>query len=402
MDRIFDPKMYYLAKMEWSEAFLPVVSEELIRILGAVDGTAKKCLVLDLDNTLWGGVVGEDGPRGVKVGTGDPASEAFADFQHKILSLKDRGILLAICSKNNPEDVHELFSIRKEMPLSLDDFAAVRINWENKSKNIAELASELNIGLESMVFVDDNPAECELVRQMLPQVTTVHLPADPTRYPSLLDELPLFEKVAILEADRKKTQQYSENRQRRELQASVGDLTAYLESLGTEITIRKPDAADLDRVHQLFTKTNQFNLTTIRYAMPDIATMTRGEEMDLYIVDARDKFGDLGTIGLYLLRHNGGTADVDSFILSCRAMGRGIESAVMNHLKKRCFEGRAARWINARYIPTRKNQPVANFFEDQYFQVQSVTPDGEKLFQLSAQDNTYAKCSWIQVSAKEE
>lgn len=401
LERVFDPKMYYLAKVEWAEAFLPRVSDELMRLLTAADGGAKKCLVLDLDNTLWGGVVGEDGPRGVKVGVGDPVSEAYADFQRRVLSLKKRGILLTICSKNNAEDVKEMFNIRDDMPLKLDDFAATRINWAHKSKNIAELAAELNIGLDSMVFIDDNPAECELVRQMLPQVYTLELPPNSDRYASLLDEFPLFEKSIVLASDRQKTRQYAENRQRQALKESTEDLTAYLHSLGTMITIRKPADIDLDRVHQLFTKTNQFNVTTIRYSATEVDAMLASGELDLIVVDAKDKFGNLGTIGLYLVRHGNDVHEVDSFILSCRAMGRGIEDAVMNHLKRQCFEKYHAEWLRARYTPTPKNKPVSDFFESQGFEVSAISSSGEKSYRLEAVGNIYSECDWIKVTTED-
>lgn len=402
LERVFDPKMYYLAKVEWAEAFLPRVSDELMRLLTAADGAAKKCLVLDLDNTLWGGVVGEDGPRGVKVGVGDPVSEAYADFQRKVLSLKERGILLAICSKNNEADVKEMFAVRDDMPLKLDDFAATRTNWTHKSQNIKDMATELNIGLDSMVFIDDNPAECELVRQMLPQVYTLELPSDSGRYGSLLDDLPIFEKSAVLASDRQKTRQYAENLQRRTLKESTEDLTAYLHSLGTAITIRQPTDADLDRVHQLFTKTNQFNVTTIRYSKSEIDAIRASGKMDLVVVDAQDKFGNLGTIGLYLVRREEDAPEVDSFILSCRAMSRGIEDAVMNYLKRQCFEDHHAECLRARYNPTPKNKPVSDFFENQGFEVSAVSASGEKSYQLSAESNIYSDCDWIRVTTENQ
>jgi FkbH-like protein len=401
-DNVFDPKLYYLAKMIWSERFLPVVADETLRIIIAVRGMSKKCLVLDLDNTLWSGVVGEDGPRGVKVGVGDAVSEAFFDLQMRFKTLKDRGIMLAICSKNNEDDVRELFDMRTDMPLRIEDFAAMRINWENKAVNIREISKELNIGLDSMVFIDDNPAECALVREMLPEVMTLQLPAQPEALPGLIDHLPVFEKRVILDADRQKTNQYLQNRQRQQLQEQVADLGAYLHSIETEIVVRRPHKEDLDRVHQLFTKTNQFNLTTIRYTPSNIDSFFNSDNCEIFITSAKDKFGDLGIISLYLVRADHDDATVDSFIMSCRAMGRGIESAIMNHLKKCCFEHRQVKSIEACYIPTKKNIPVASFLDEQGFQLDRVDESGKKHYRLAAKTSRLIECPWIKIRQQEK
>ena len=401
-EQIFDPKLYYMAKMLWSERFLPVVADEILRTIIAVRGMARKCLVLDLDNTLWGGIIGEDGVRGVKVGMGDPVSEAFLAFQLKVKTLKYRGILLAICSKNNESDVQEIFALRTEMPLSLDDFAASRINWENKAENIRSIALELNIGLDSIVFIDDNPAECALVRDLMPEVLTLQLPELPETMCAMIDQIPVFEKRTVLETDRQKTEQYRKNQQRQQLKNQINNLNDYLYSLQTEIVIKQPAEEDLERVHQLFTKTNQFNVTTIRYSLSEVANIYNNKENDLFIISAMDKFGDLGIVGLYLVRCRGTVATVDSFILSCRAMGRGIEDAIMNHLKQRCFERRNVETIEADYFPTKKNMPVENFFENQGFALYGKEVDGSKHYRLTKELSKINSCDWITVIAKEE
>lgn len=401
-DNVLDPKLYYMAKMLWSERFLPVVADEVLRTLMAVRGLARKCLVVDLDNTLWGGVVGEEGPHGVKVGVGDAVSEAFLDFQLRLKALKDRGVMLAICSKNNESDVREVFALRPEMPLRLEDFAASRINWNPKGQNIRELAVELNIGLESMVFIDDNPAECSLVRDMVPEVLTLQVPPQPENMPAMIDRLPVFEKRAILAADREKTTQYIQNRQRQQLREQVTDLGFYLHSLETKVAIRRPLKEDLERVHQLFAKTNQFNATTKRYTPAEIDDLYKDPTCDLFVTDATDKFGNLGTIGLYLVRVTGNGAEVDSFIMSCRAMGRGIESAIMNHLKERCFAVHNADCLRACYLPTRKNKPIETFFDDQGFSLQNQKSNGAKHYLLNAHDNRPADCPWIQIVRQED
>ncbi|MEA2693532.1 MAG: hypothetical protein QOJ16_2919 [Acidobacteriota bacterium] len=399
-ERVLDRRLFYMAKMEWSPAFLPAVAGELVRHLIAARGLARKCLVLDLDNTLWGGVVGEEGAAGVKIGTGDPEGEAYLDFQYRLKGLQDRGILLAICSRNNPADVEEVFAARKEMPLQLSDFAAVEASWEPKHEGLRRIAQALDLGLDSLVFVDDNPAEIALIRQLLPEVLAVDLPPDPADYAARLDRLPWFEKAAILPEDRRKTAQYSENRARRELAATTGDLTAYLTSLETVIRLRQAGANDLQRAHQLFTKTNQFNLTTIRYSLPDLERFAASPDHHLGLVAARDRFGDLGTIAAFLLRREGAALAIDSLLLSCRALGRGVESAVVNAIKERFLADPRSTELHGRFVPTARNRPAEGFYEREGFRL--VTQEaGESLYALTRQEVRPTPCPWIAVEIEE-
>lgn len=400
-DRVLDPKMYYLAKMEWSAGFLPTVAGEVVRQVKAVRGLGKKCLVLDLDNTLWGGVVGEDGAAGVKIGTGDPEAEAFLDFQHRLKALQDRGVLLAVCSKNNPADVIEVFESRPEIPLKLADFAATEICWNPKHEGLKKIAAALGIGTDSLVFVDDNPAEISLVRQMMPEVKTILLPPDPAEYAGLIERLDDFEKPEILEEDRRKTGQYREHRQRQELQSSAGDLRGYLASLRTEVEVRLARREDLPRVHQLFTKTNQFNLTTERYSQAEVERFATSPACELWVARARDRFGDLGTIAAVLLKKVGRMATIDSFLMSCRAMGRGIETAIMNHVKQRLLQDRSGLELRGRYIPTPKNGPVETFYDEQGFRLLESSPAGEKLYGLRRDEAKPVPCDWIRVTQDE-
>jgi FkbH-like protein len=401
-DRILDPKMYFLAKMEWSPAFLPAVACELLHHLRAIQGRCRKCVVLDLDNTLWGGVVGEEGPAGVKIGTGDPEGEAFLDLHYKLKSLQARGVLLAICSKNNPADVQEVFATRPEIPLRLEDFAAMEIGWGPKHEGLRRIASALNIGTDSLVFVDDNPAEVSLIQQMMPEVRTVLLPADPAEYPLALERLSDFEKLTILEEDVQKTAKYRENRQRQELRAASGDdLAAYLASLGTDLTICRARKDDLPRVHQLFAKTNQFNLTTQRYSPGEVDLFATSPACELWVAQARDRFGDMGTVGVALLKKQGRTLLIDSLLLSCRAMGRGIETALMNHIKGRLLEGTVGLELRGRFVPTPKNKPVESFYEEQGFRVIENRPSGERVYVLRRSEIGMKACDWIRVVTEE-
>jgi FkbH-like protein len=396
-DRVLDRRMYYLAKMEWSPAFLGCVAAELVRHARAARAQARKCLVLDLDNTLWGGVVGEEGPAGVKIGPGDPEGEAFLEFHHRLKALQAQGVLLAVCSKNNPEDVAELFDSRPEIPLRLADFAAVEISWEPKHEGLKKIAAALNIGTDSLVFVDDNPAEVSLIQQMLPEVKTVLLPPDPAEYVAVIDRLTDFERTAVLAEDSRKTAQYRENREREALRTASGELGTYLASLRTELAITRARRDDLPRVHQLFTKTNQFNLTTQRYTPSEVERFIASPICELWVVRGRDRFGDLGAIGVVLLRRDGRVVYIDSFLMSCRAMGRGIETAIMNHVKHRLLDEPGHLELRGRYVPTAKNKPVETFYEDQGFRLLDRRETGEKLYVLRRIDTREIPCEWIEV-----
>ena len=403
--RAVDPKMYYLAKVEWSQSFMPQIASEFLRFIKAINNVTKKCLVVDLDNTLWGGILGEEGINGIKVSQDDPIGEAFYDFQRKILTIKNRGILLALCSKNNRDDVMKLFQQRTDMPLSIDDFAVIEANWKNKHENLILVAEKLNIGIDSLVFVDDNPSECELVRQMLPQVTIIQLPKDPAGYCRILDEVDFFEKAVIIQGDRGKAVQYKQKTQRDSERACFGDLNEYLKSLEIQVCIYSALAEDLVRVHQLFNKTNQFNVTTIRYSLGDIEKIIADDTYNLTLIEARDRFGALGIIGLYFLKRiEDSTADIDSLIISCRALGKGIESVSMNHLKNKCFSnaGFGVSKIIARFIPTAKNKPAELFFDEQGFSLISAKDNEKKEYVLNKDTAKEKDCDWITILTKEE
>jgi FkbH-like protein len=400
-ERVADRKMFYLARMEWSPAFLPVVAGELAREVAAVQGRTRKCLVLDLDNTLWGGVVGEEGAAEVKIGRGDPEAEAFLDFQHRLKALQAQGVLLAVCSKNNLADAVEVFETRPELPLQLADFAAREICWAPKHEGLRKIAAALNIGTDSLVFLDDNPAEVSLVAQMLPEVKAVLLPPDPAEYVSVLERLIDFERPAVLAEDREKTELYRQNREREDFRSLENDLGGYLASLRTELEIRRARRDDLERIHQLFHKTNQFNVTTHRYSFSEIERCAAAQQCELWTARARDRFGDLGTVAVILLKQDGRSLLVDSLLMSCRAMGRGIETALLNHIKTRLLEHRGLLEARARFLPTAKNKPVECLFESHGFRVTETRSNGEKLYALGRSEARLESCDWIQVMAEE-
>jgi FkbH-like protein len=399
LERAYDPRLYYLAKMVFSDIANRALADALTRTLYAVAGRTKKCLIVDLDDTLWGGIVGEDGPRGIRIGQGDATSEAYLDVQHAIRALKTRGVILGICSKNNEADVLEAFNENSSMPLSLADFAARRINWQPKPDNLRELAAELNIGLDSMVFLDDNERECVAVREMLPEVEVIHLDGDPASFADRLQRLVAFERITLTQEDRVKTDQYHQVAGRRKLQAQAGSLEQFLADLETRATLRVPGPAELPRVQQLFTKTNQFNLTTIRYNLADIQRFVTEPTYSLGILEACDRFGELGIIGLFLLQETGEDMRIDSLILSCRAIGRGLETVMLNAVKERA-RARKLNRILAEYRPTTRNQQVENLYGQQGFQLLSEEEDGTRFYAVDSEVADPVSCEHIAVDLR--
>ena len=395
-NRALNQRLYYLARREWDEAFLPELANSIASHLLALSGRTKKCLVLDLDNTLWGGVVGEEGPENIKIAKGDPVGEAHRALQQAALALKRRGIILAVNSKNNRADALEAFEKQPDMPLKPEDFAALEINWDHKHENLARIAKSLNIGTDSLAFADDNPVECALVREMMPEVAVIELSGDPADFAPLLLSRPYFQKLEITGEDRQKSKQYLDNRKRDEARESVGDLAGYLATLGTQIRVRRPSEKDAARIHQLFTKTNQFNVTTKRYAPGDVAGFIDGQAFDTIVVDVSDRFGDLGTVGLVLIDKRGEHPEIDSFIMSCRAMGREIETAIMNDIKRDYLLTGAHQTLLSAYAPTKKNLPVQQFYDRQGFQVMEES-GGSKRYRLTAGEAVLLDCGHIEL-----
>lgn len=402
--RARDRRLYYVAKLPWHESFLPVLADEIVRHVNAGLGRIRKCLVVDLDNTLWGGVLGEDGPLGVRVGAGDPVAEAHFDLQRRILAIRRRGVLLAACSKNNPADVEELFRVRPEMPLRRDDFVRMEIGWEMKHEALRRIAADLNIGTDSLVFLDDNPAEIELIRQVMPEVECVLVPNDPALRPTCLDRVHSLDRAVITAEDLAKTRQYHENAVRDSARREFSDLHGYLRSLATKITIRPATHELLARAHQLFSKTNQFNLTTRRYTLANLEEFTTDPASRLLMIHAEDRFGDLGWIGAVALRGlDEPEVRIDSFVLSCRAMGRAIETAILNHVEALCFGRQDCSALTAEYLRTRRNEPVREFYEEHGFSVTGADASGHKTYRLGRREHhARMDCDWIAVAGGDQ
>jgi len=361
--RIREDRMWYMASLPWSETFLPVLARAQVRLLRAAKGRSRKCIVVDLDNTLWGGVVGEDGMDRIHVGGTAAPGNAFADLQRVLARLKERGVLLAVCSKNHPEDALPVLEGHPGMRLRPADFAALRINWEDKATNIASIARELNIGLDSLVFLDDNPAERGLVRERLPQVLVPELPRDPAGYARLVRDLDVFDTLAVTAEDRERSRQYAEQRERKAFEETAsGDLHGYLHGLDIQVRIDPPTPANLPRIAQLINKTNQFNTTTRRHTEAQVAAMADSPDWMVRAIDVRDKFGESGLTGVAIVRKDGATWEIDSFLLSCRILARGIEDALWLHLAESARAAGAER-LRAWFLPSPKNAPAAGFYE---------------------------------------
>lgn len=373
-----DPIAWATSKQYPAPAALPLLARHEAAILRALAGLTSKCLVLDLDGTLWGGVIGEDGLTGIRLG-GSPEGEAWVSFQHFVRGLSKRGILLAVCSKNNPEDALEPFRSHPEMVLKRDDFAAFVANWQSKSENLRHIAAELNLGLDSLVFVDDHPVERAQVRADLPEVEVPEMPRDPALYDVAISRSLFFEGVSLTADDRARVDTYRGNEERAQLFAATGNLEDFLRNLQMRLELRPFDLVNLPRIVQLINKTNQFNLTTRRMSAAMANQMVGDPLWYTQFVRVRDRFGDNGITGVLTARREGNAWRVDNWLLSCRVLGRRIEEVMLTALFGFATASGAAEVIGE-YLPTAKNGQVANLYERLDFVRVRENEAGEALF----------------------
>ncbi len=356
-----DDRAWFESKQPCSPALLVELAREVTQIIRSFKRAPKKVLALDLDNTLWGGVVADDGLEGIELGDTSPRGEAFKAFQKYILSLKQRGVLLAVCSKNDHAKAAEPFAKHPDMVLKLEDFVAFKANWEPKSDNLRALAVELNLGLDSFVFVDDNPAEVDIVRQFAPEVTPILLGPDPSEYVGQLADSRLFEPRSITHEDAERTAQYRSEAQRQALSASVTDMTAYLASLQMKAVISEFQPVDVPRLAQLINKSNQFNLTTRRRSESEVGAVMNDPAHLAYSVRLSDRFGDHGLISIVIGRQAGAVMEIDTWLMSCRVLKRQVEEEVLNELA-RLAKARHCQSLRGVYLPTPKNEMVRDFY----------------------------------------
>ncbi len=353
-----DPRGWFETKQPGSPALLVELAREAAHLLVSLKRAPKKVLVLDLDNTLWGGVVAEDGLEGIELGDTSPRGEAFKAFQKYIISLKQRGVLLAVCSKNDFIKAAEPFEKHPEMILRMGDIVSFKANWEPKSENIRRMAPELNLGLDSFVFVDDNPAEIDIVRQFAPEVTTILLGPDPSEYVAQLQDCRLFEPSSITAEDEERTGQYRAEAERKALAASVTDMDSYLNSLAMEATISEFTSVDAPRLSQLINKSNQFNLTTRRRTEAEVLAVMNDPGFVGYSMRLNDRFGDHGLISIVIGQKVDGAMKIDTWLMSCRVLKRQVEEEVLNELV-RLAKLRGCQRLEGIYLPTRQERDGA-------------------------------------------
>jgi FkbH-like protein len=374
-EQLVDWKYYFLSQIPINPKLVSQFIEWFSRQLDILAMKRKKCIVLDLDDTLWSGTLGEDGADGIKMGEDYPGN-VYRFFQAYLLELNRMGIILTICSKNNESEVFAMLENHPDMLLRKGSFSACRINWNNKADNIKEIALELNIGLDSMMFIDDNPAERELIKQALPDVYVPDFPEHPYLYPVFIKQLTdnYFSAYTLTQEDLVKTRQYGENAERTQYKSQFTDMDAYLKSLEIKLTIEKLNEFNKARLAQMTQKTNQFNLTTRRYTETEIQSFADNGGL-VYGLRVKDKFGDNGLVGLMIILLEKQIAYIDTLLLSCRVLGRKIEFVFVKYILIK-LKKKGIQQIRASYIKTAKNEQVEEFYDSIGFIVNKISQDG--------------------------
>jgi FkbH-like protein len=357
-----NPQLWNLGKFSFSDEWIPLYGDHVARCVAAIRGNSKKALVLDLDNTIWGGVIGDDGLEGIKIAQGDARGEAHRAVQHLALDLRQRGIVLAVSSKNTDSVAREPFQKHPEMLLKLDHIAVFQADWNDKATNIQAISEELSLGLDAMVFLDDNPVERGLVRRLLPQVAVPELPEDPSGYARTLAAAGYFEAIAFADEDLKRAGYYQDNARRAKLKTQMGGVDAYLASLDMTITFQPFDATGRARIVQLINKSNQYNLTTRRYTEPEILEAENDPEIFTLQVRLADIFGDNGMISVVICRPSEtGVWDIDTWLMSCRVLGRKVEHMVLREILVHARAAGIGKLCGI-YKPTERNQLVVDHY----------------------------------------
>jgi FkbH-like protein len=354
--------LWNLAKLSFSDEIIALYADHVARTIAAIRGKSRKVLVLDLDNTVWGGVIGDDGIDGIQIAQGDARGEAFLTVQRLALDLRKRGVVLAVCSKNTDHVAREPFEKHPEMLLKLDQIAVFQANWNDKATNLQSIAEELSLGLDSFVFLDDNPVERGLIRKLLPQVAVPELPDDPALYARTLAAAGYFEAIAFASEDLNRAGFYQDNAKRATMQKQVGGVDAYLASLDMTITFQPFDAAGRARIVQLINKSNQYNLTTRRYTDPEVAEAESDRDVFTLQVRLADIFGDNGMISVVICRPGEPEIwEIDTWLMSCRVLGRKVEHMVLREVLCHA-RANGIRKLAGAYRPTDRNQLVADHY----------------------------------------
>lgn len=358
----FDPRFYLEAKLPCAPECLVPYGHSVASLIRAIRGRSKKVLALDLDNTLWGGIIGDVGVEGIQLGEGSGVGESFLEFQRYAKALYDRGVVLAVCSKNDETRAREPFEKRPDMAIPLDHIACFVANWEDKPSNLRRISEALGLGLDSFVFVDDNPAERALVRRTLPEVAVPDLPEDPAGYVPAVASYRYFETVSFTQEDAQRSQYYKQNAECRVLAEGTSDLSAFLESLEMTARVEPVTPANRMRVTQLVNKTNQFNLTTRRYAIAEIERIAGSRDWSTCTLSLRDRLGDNGLISVLFFEQEGPLLEIDTWLMSCRVLQRGVEEFALNEAVRIARERRCEGLVG-RYVPTARNGMVRDHYK---------------------------------------
>lgn len=392
---LYNPTLWHRSKQEIHPTAAPLWADHVGRLLAAIRGLSSKCLVLDLDNTVWGGVIGDDGLEGILLGQGHAIGEAHMEFQRYAAKLSERGVILAVCSKNDDRNARAVFEKHPEMVLRMKDISCFVANWRDKATNLRSIANTLNIGLDSLVFADDNPFERNLIRQELPEVAVPELPEDPALYMETIADAGYFEGLTLTSEDRERTRQYHANAEREFLRESATDLAGYLRGLEMQLVWSPFDPVGLPRIAQLINKSNQFNLTTRRYTQEEVAATMHQPDCLTLQLRLLDRFGDNGIISVIIGRvRDQNTLELDTWLMSCRVLGRQVEEATLNLIADR------ARAVNLKkvvgfYFPTAKNGMVKEHYGRLGFNMDNQGEDGSSVWSLDLE--TYQpKTTWIQ------
>ena len=389
--RWHDEAFWQAAKQYPATEAIPLLARHAAAMIRASLGLTSKCLALDLDNTLWGGVIGEDGMNGIRLG-GGPAGESYVAFQKYVLALQRRGVILAVCSKNNEQDAKAPFQDHPEMVLKLDDIALFVANWQSKDENLRHIAATLNIGIDSIVFVDDNPVERNFIRSQVPEVEVPEMPLDPAGYAVALHRSMCFEAWTLTEDDRRRAASYQQNAKRSEQLAAAGNVEDYLASLEMHVELRPFDEANLARIVQLINKTNQFNLTTRRITEAECLALMNRPDCYTQFMRLKDRFGDNGITGILIAFVEADTLRIDNWLISCRVLGRRVEDAMLAAALSFAAE-RNCTFGLGEYIPTAKNGQVSGIFEKYGFE-----KDGDGTFRCRIENHQVAAPTWMKIN----
>ena len=361
-NNVFDYRQFHLGDIQVTYNLIPDLANDLMSYVKPLLGKTRKCIVLDLDNTLWGGIIGEDGIDGIELGH-TPTGKAFVEFQKELLSLWNQGIILSINSKNNFDDAMKVIHEHPDMILREKHFASIQINWNDKAENMKQISNEANIGLDSFVFFDDDKLNQERIKHEFPEILTVNVSDDPSNFVPILKQINDFNVLHRTSEDSNRGEMYAQQRQRRNFENSVSNLDEFLKQLDIKVKIKKANKFLTPRISQLTLKTNQFNLTTKRYQEEEIQKLSNNENFEVGCAQVLDKFGDNGITGVYIIEKNKNLWIIDTFLLSCRIIGRGIENAILTEIIKKAKQKGIVE-LRANFIPTSKNKPSENFLSD--------------------------------------